>query len=68
MPLRWSRRSTHVLHAQGRGGSFLKERLVGDDERHVGTPVTMENGQLKVPNDPVIHYIEVTASVLTSPP
>jgi isocitrate dehydrogenase len=23
-----------------------------------GTPVTMENGQLKVPNDPVIHYIE----------
>ncbi len=23
-----------------------------------GTPVTMEDGQLKVPNDPVIHYIE----------
>ncbi len=23
-----------------------------------GTPVTMDNGQLKVPNDPVIHYIE----------
>ncbi len=23
-----------------------------------GTPVTMENGQLKVPSDPVIHYIE----------
>jgi isocitrate dehydrogenase len=23
-----------------------------------GTPVTMEKGQLKVPNDPVIHYIE----------
>jgi len=23
-----------------------------------GTPVTMENGQLKVPNNPVIHYIE----------
>ena len=23
-----------------------------------GTPVSMENGQLKVPNDPVIHYIE----------
>ena len=23
-----------------------------------GTPVTMENGQLNVPNDPVIHYIE----------
>ena len=23
-----------------------------------GTPVTMENGQLKVPHDPVIHYIE----------
>ena len=23
-----------------------------------GTPVTMEEGQLKVPNDPVIHYIE----------
>ena len=23
-----------------------------------GTPVTMENGQLKVPNDPVIYYIE----------
>ena len=23
-----------------------------------GTTVTMENGQLKVPNDPVIHYIE----------
>ncbi|MGB0236366.1 MAG: NADP-dependent isocitrate dehydrogenase [Poseidonia sp.] len=23
-----------------------------------GTPVTMENGQLKVPNHPVIHYIE----------
>ena len=23
-----------------------------------GTPVSMDNGQLKVPNDPVIHYIE----------
>ena len=23
-----------------------------------GTPVTMESGQLHVPNDPVIHYIE----------
>ena len=23
-----------------------------------GTPVTMEDGQLKVPNNPVIHYIE----------
>ena len=23
-----------------------------------GTPVTMESGQLNVPNDPVIHYIE----------
>ena len=23
-----------------------------------GTPVTMENGKLNIPNDPVIHYIE----------
>lgn len=23
-----------------------------------GTPVTMENGQLNIPNDPIIHYIE----------
>ena len=23
-----------------------------------GTPVTMENGRLNIPNDPVIHYIE----------
>ena len=23
-----------------------------------GTPVSMENGQLSVPNDPIIHYIE----------
>ena len=23
-----------------------------------GTPVTMENGTLSVPNDPIIHYIE----------
>jgi isocitrate dehydrogenase len=23
-----------------------------------GTPITMENGMLKIPNDPVIHYIE----------
>jgi isocitrate dehydrogenase len=23
-----------------------------------GTPVTMDNGALSVPNDPVIHYIE----------
>ncbi|MCH1461015.1 MAG: NADP-dependent isocitrate dehydrogenase [Candidatus Poseidonia sp.] len=27
--------------------------------RHMtGTPVTMENGQLNIPNDPIIHYIE----------
>ena len=45
-------------HEEGMRVSIIKGLHLGERDSMTGTSITMEEGTLNVPNDPIVHYIE----------